>query len=122
MPSYAAIAPIAQHRGREPQLAGDLHQWPTAARQQGDRLRLELIRKMTPFLTHSTPSRSSRSLPKVSTNPGEAHPGRLLDGHLHDRLLDLRRRAVLQDWLPAADLLQGQLAPFVVQLLEAIEA
>ena len=33
---------------------------------------LELIPKVTPFLTHSTPSRSSRSLPKVSTNPGEA--------------------------------------------------
>src|SRR5215203_2244385 len=74
MPSYAAIAPIAQHRGREPQLAGDLHQWPTAACQQGDCLRLELIRKMTPFLAHSTPSRSPRSLAKVSTNSGEAHP------------------------------------------------
>src|SRR3954451_8381331 len=73
MPSCAAIAPIAQHRGREPQLAGDLHQWPTAACQQGDRLRLELIRKVTPFLTHSTPFRSSRSLPKVSTSSGKAH-------------------------------------------------
>src|SRR3954466_6192404 len=72
MSSYAAIAPIAQHRGREPQLACDLDQRPTAARQQGDRLRLELIPKVTPFLTHSTPSRSSRRLPKVSTNPGEA--------------------------------------------------
>src|SRR3954447_2364025 len=73
MPSYAAIAPIAQHRGREPQLACDLDQRPTAARQQGDRLHLELIRKMTPFLAHSTPSRSPRSLAKVSTNSGEAH-------------------------------------------------
>src|SRR3954465_12209048 len=72
MPSYAAIAPIAQHRGREPQLACDLDQRPTAARQQGDRLHLELIRKMTPFLAHSTPSRSRRSLAKVSTNSGEA--------------------------------------------------
>src|SRR3954471_146888 len=72
MPSYAAIAPIAQHRGREPQLACDLDQRPTAARQQGDRLRLELIRKMTPFLAHSTPSRSPRSLAKVSTNSEEA--------------------------------------------------
>src|SRR3954471_16192380 len=72
MPSYAAIAPIAQHRGREPQLAGDLDQRPTAARQQGDRLHLELIRKMTPFLAHSTPFRSRRSLAKVSTNSGEA--------------------------------------------------
>src|SRR4051795_10701387 len=73
MPSYAAIAPIAQHRGREPQLACDLDQRPTAARQQGDRLHLELIRKMTPFLAHLTPSRSPRSLAKVSTNSGEAH-------------------------------------------------
>src|SRR4051794_15354028 len=73
MPSYAAIAPIAQHRGREPQLACDLDQRPTAARQQGDRLPLELIRKVTPFLAHSTPSRSCRSLAKVSTNAGEAH-------------------------------------------------
>src|SRR3954449_3519017 len=72
MPSYAAIAPIAQHRGREPQLACDLDQRPTAARQQGDRLHLELIRKMTPFLAHSTPSRSRRNLAKVSTNAGEA--------------------------------------------------
>src|SRR5215213_5154141 len=73
MPSYAASAPVAQHRGGDAQLAGDLHQWPTAACQQGDRLRLELIRKTTPFLAHSTPSRSLRSLAKVSTNSGEAH-------------------------------------------------
>src|SRR5215208_5684576 len=72
MPSYAASAPVAQHRGGDAQLAGDLHQWPTAACQQGDRLRLELIRKTTPFLAHSTPSRSLRSLAKVSTNSGEA--------------------------------------------------
>src|SRR5712671_701084 len=29
---------------------------------------------MTPFLAHSTPFRSHRSLSKVSTNSGEAHP------------------------------------------------
>src|SRR3954452_15659822 len=73
MPSCAAMAPIAQHRGGDAQLACDLDQRPTAARQQGDRLPLELIRKMTPFLTHSTPFRSRRSLAKVSTNSGEAH-------------------------------------------------
>src|SRR3954451_8233993 len=73
MLSCAAMAPIAQHRGGDAQLACDLDQRPTAARQQGDRLRLELIRKMTPFLTHSTPFRSHRSLSKVSTNSGEAH-------------------------------------------------
>ena len=33
---------------------------------------------MTPFLTHSTPSRSRRSLSKVSTNSGEAHSTGLL--------------------------------------------
>src|SRR5689334_7459515 len=55
---------------------GDLHQWPAAARQQRDRLRLELIRKVAPFPTHSTPSRSSRSLPKVSPNPGEGQKRR----------------------------------------------
>ena len=71
-PPVLRCAPIAQHRGGDAQLAGDLHQRPTAARQQGDRLRLELIRKMTPFLAHSTPSRSLRSLAKVSTNSGEA--------------------------------------------------
>jgi hypothetical protein len=47
------------------------------ARQENDHLRLELIRKMTPFLAHSTPSRSSRSLPKVSTNAGEAQGPRI---------------------------------------------
>jgi hypothetical protein len=73
MPFCAAITPIAQHRRREAQFPGNLYQWPTATRQQGDRLRLELISKSTPFLTHSTPSRSRRSLPKVSTNSGETH-------------------------------------------------
>src|SRR3954451_25133619 len=79
MPSYAAMAPIAQHRGGDPQLAGDRDQRPTAARQQGDRLPLELIRKMTPFLAHSTPFRSRRSLAKVSTNAGEAQCARIPD-------------------------------------------
>src|SRR6516225_11590362 len=40
----------------------------------------------------------------------------------HHRLFDLDRRAVLQDRFAAADLLQCQLAAFVVQLLEAVEA
>src|SRR4051812_8846712 len=74
MPSCAAMAPIAQHRGGDAQLASNLDQRPTAARQQGNRLPLELIRKMTPFLAHSTPFRSRRSLAKVSTNAGEAQP------------------------------------------------
>src|ERR1044071_7975885 len=73
LPPLTTVAPVTQHRGRDPQLVGNLQQRPTAARQQRDRLRLELIRKLTSFLTHSTPSRSSRSLAKVSINPGEAH-------------------------------------------------
>src|ERR1700730_5320087 len=51
----------------------DLAQRPTAAHQQGYRFLLELIRKMTPSLAHSTPCRSRRSLAKVSTNSGEPH-------------------------------------------------
>src|SRR6266496_1789324 len=55
---------------------------------------------------------------------GDPHlaPGRLLDRHLDRRLFDVDRGAVLQDRLSPADLLQRQLAAFVVQLLEPIEA
>src|SRR5262249_20475334 len=49
-------------------------------------------------------------------------PGRLFDRQRHHRLFDLDRRAVLQDRFAAADLLQCQLAAFVVQLLEAVGA
>src|SRR5215471_10288190 len=48
-------------------------QRPTAAHQQGYRFPLELIRKMTPSLAHSTPFRSRRSLAKVSTISREPH-------------------------------------------------
>src|SRR5207253_9855036 len=72
-PALHFIAPVAQHRGGDTQLACDLAQRPTAAHQQGDRFLLELIRKMTPSLAHSTPFRSRRSLAKVSTNSGEPH-------------------------------------------------
>src|SRR5262244_1696009 len=71
IPPSAAIAPVAQHRGGNAQLACELAQRPTAAHQQSHRFPLELIRKMTPFLAHSTPFRSRRSLAKVSTNSGE---------------------------------------------------
>ena len=55
---------------------------------------------------------------------GDAHlaPGRLLDRQGDDGLLDLRRHSVLQDRLAARQLLQSELAAFVVKLLEAIEA
>jgi hypothetical protein len=49
-------------------------------------------------------------------------PGGLLDRQIDHRPFDLRRRAVFQHWLAPADLLQGQLAAFVVQLLEAVKA
>src|SRR5262249_30392911 len=54
----------------------------------------------------------------------DAHlaPGRLLDRQRPHRLFDLDRRAVLEDWLSAADLLQRQLTTFVVQLLEPVKA
>jgi hypothetical protein len=68
----ASIATVAQHRGGGAQLACDPAQRPTAAHQQGYRLPLELIRKMTPSLAHSTPFRSRR-LAKVSTNSREPH-------------------------------------------------
>src|SRR6266446_4219939 len=55
IPPAASIAPVAQHRGGNAQLACDLAQRPTAAHQQGYRFLLELIRKMTPSLAHLTP-------------------------------------------------------------------
>src|SRR5215813_6961284 len=73
IPPSASIAPVAQHRGGEAQLACDPAQRPTAANQQGYSFPLELIRKMTPSLAHSTPFRSSWSLAKFSTNTGESH-------------------------------------------------
>ena len=71
IPPSASIAPVAQHRGGDAQLACDPAQPPTAAHQQGYRFPLELIRKMTRSLAHSTPFRSRRSLAKVSTNSRE---------------------------------------------------
>ena len=48
--------------------------------------------------------------------------GRLFHGHLHHRSLDLYRHTVLQHRLAPGNLLQRQLAAFLVELLEAIEA
>src|SRR3979490_2989529 len=74
-PPSAPITPVAKHRGCDAQLSCDLRQRPTAARQQGNRLPLELIRKLTTALAHWTPFRSPWSLAKVSTNSGEAQFG-----------------------------------------------
>src|SRR5262249_47204665 len=46
----------------------------------------------------------------------------LLNGQRNDGILDLLRHPVLQHRLLAADLLQRQLAAFVVELLEPVEA
>src|ERR1051325_6776939 len=48
--------------------------------------------------------------------------GGLLEGHLDDGRLNVLLDAVLQNRLPAADLLEGQLAARVVEFLEAVEA
>lgn len=53
--------------GRDAQPACDLQQRSTAACERSDRLSLELIRELTPSVAQSTPSRSPRSLAKVST-------------------------------------------------------
>jgi len=71
IPPSASIAPVAQHRGGNAQLACDPAQQPTAAHQPGCHFPLELIRKMTPSPAHTTPFRSRRSLAKVSTNSRE---------------------------------------------------
>jgi len=47
--------------------------------------------------------------------------GRLLNRKCNDSVLDLLRHTVLQHRLLAADLLQRELAPLVVEFLEAIE-
>jgi hypothetical protein len=63
--------------------------------------------------------RDRQALPLQRLRHPHLAPGRLLDRH---RPFDLRRRAVLQDWLAPADFLQRQLAAFVVKLLEAVKA
>src|SRR5260370_7822036 len=64
IPPSIPTAPIAKHRRRDAQFPCDLRQRPTAARQQGYCLPLELIGKLTMSLAHSTPSRSSSELSK----------------------------------------------------------
>src|SRR5207244_5476713 len=64
IPPSTPTAPIAKHRRRDAHFPCDLRQRPTAARQQGYCLPLELIGKLTTSLAHSTPSRSSSELSK----------------------------------------------------------
>jgi hypothetical protein len=49
-------------------------------------------------------------------------PGRLIDRHRRHRCLDLRGDPVLQNRLAARQLLQRQLAAFVVEIFEPVEA
>jgi|SRR6516165_6723382 hypothetical protein len=75
-PASRRPLPLRQFRsieGGNPQLACDPAQRPTAAHQKGYRFPLELIRKMTPSLAHSTPFCSRRGLAKVSTISSEPH-------------------------------------------------
>src|SRR5438309_904199 len=53
--------------------------------------------------------------PTNSPNAGCLHR------QLHDRLFNVRLRAVLQTRLAPADLLESHLAPFLVQFLEPVE-
>jgi hypothetical protein len=89
-----------------------------------ERLQAQLHRRQVVALPHAAhPSRRDRQAAALE-GLRDAHlaPGRLLDCQRHRRLFDLDRRAVLQDRFAAADFLQRQLAAFVVQLLEAVEA
>jgi len=63
-----------------------------------------------------------QALPLQCLRYSHLTPGRLLDRQVNHRLLDFRRGAVLQHRLAAADLLQRQLAAFVVALFEPVKA
>src|SRR5215475_9127702 len=116
IPPFAAIAPVAQHRGGNAQLACDPAHRPTAAHQQGYRFPLELIRKMTPSLSHSTPFRSRRSLAKVFTNsrePQSNSPPSTTDAdYTSKQQLDLKPRSPLDHTVICPDNSDdGQMTP-----------
>ena len=73
LPPVTLVPPGAQHRGRNPQLPGDLAQRPPAARQQLYRLPLEFIREVDDTSYPSNTSCSLRSLQEVSTISREGH-------------------------------------------------
>lgn len=82
IPPSTPPAPIAQHRRRDTQLHRDLHQRPATAHQKRHRLPLELIRKLTTPLAHSTPSRSSWSVHQCGGGSGTIEFG--LSGTITD--------------------------------------
>ena len=74
-----------------------------------------------PHAAHSG-GRDRQPLPLEHLRDPNLAPGWLFDRHRDYCLLDFRGSAVLQHRLAAADLLQRQLAAFVVELLKAVEA
>src|SRR5215469_10728548 len=66
--------------------------------------------------------RDRQALPLQRLRHPYLAPSRLLDRQRDGRLLDLDRYAVLQHWFAPADLLQRQLAAFIVQLLKPVKA
>src|SRR5215472_14956659 len=66
--------------------------------------------------------RDRQALPLQGLRHPYLAPGRLLDRQRDGRLFDLDRCAVLQHGFAPADLLQRQLAAFVVQLLKPVKA
>ncbi len=75
-------------------------------------------------LPHATHASGRDREPALAQFVGDANlaESRLLDGNRHDGVFDFLCDAVFQHGLLAADLLQRQLAAFVVKLLEAVEA
>src|SRR6516225_8800273 len=72
--------------------------------------------------TQRTPAGEIDNPPLQCLRDAHLAPGRLFDRQLNHRLFNLDWRAVLQYRFAPADLLQRQLAAFVVQLLEPVKA
>src|ERR1700732_356897 len=74
-----------------------------------------------PHATHAGGRDREPALPQLVGDANLAE-SRLLNGNRNDGVFDLLCDAVFQYWLLAADLLQRQLAAFVIEFLEAVEA
>src|SRR5258708_7158201 len=98
IPPSAPITPVAKHRGCDAQLPCDLRQRPTAARQQGNRLPLELIRKLTTALAHWTPfplpSELSKGVHQFGGGSVSAFPERVVGSACTSSLSRLARRSL----------------------------
>ncbi len=69
-----------------------------------------------PHATHAGGRDREPALPQL-VGDADLAESRLLDSNRHDGVFDLLCDAVFQHWLLAADLLQRQLAAFVVKML-----